>query len=166
MFRLVCCNSPRTGANFRRHQEQGKKDENKTRTRQHSILIPFLFNCYFHSIPPQAVITTMFRSAIARSLFSARAVKPAFTIPARPAAQFALPALSSPLPLPRFYSAAAGLTKPEVQGRIFDVLKNFDKVRCVCAPISPAACCLWAGAGSSALPEHLWRRIMTERTGH
>ncbi|KZZ96940.1 Acyl carrier protein-like protein [Ascosphaera apis ARSEF 7405] len=70
----------------------------------------------------------MFRSAIARSLFSARAVKPAFTIPARPAAQFALPALSSPLPLPRFYSAAAGLTKPEVQGRIFDVLKNFDKV--------------------------------------
>lgn len=30
----------------------------------------------------------------------------------------------------RCYSAAAGLSKPEVEGRIVDLLKNFDKVRC------------------------------------
>jgi NADH dehydrogenase (ubiquinone) 1 alpha/beta subcomplex 1, acyl-carrier protein len=29
----------------------------------------------------------------------------------------------------RCYSAAAGLAKPEVEGRIVDLLKNFDKVR-------------------------------------
>ena len=29
----------------------------------------------------------------------------------------------------RFYSAPAGLSKDEVQGRIMDLLKNFDKVR-------------------------------------
>lgn len=29
----------------------------------------------------------------------------------------------------RCYSAAAGLGKPEVEGRIVDLLKNFDKVR-------------------------------------
>jgi NADH dehydrogenase (ubiquinone) 1 alpha/beta subcomplex 1 len=29
----------------------------------------------------------------------------------------------------RCYSASAGLTKEEVQGRIMDLLKNFDKVR-------------------------------------
>ena len=28
----------------------------------------------------------------------------------------------------RCYSAAAGLQKPEVEGRIVDLLKNFDKV--------------------------------------
>ncbi|MCJ1446074.1 MAG: Acyl carrier protein, mitochondrial [Stictis urceolatum] len=28
----------------------------------------------------------------------------------------------------RFYSAPAGLAKPEVEGRIMDILKNFDKV--------------------------------------
>ncbi|KIV96427.1 Acyl carrier protein, mitochondrial [Exophiala mesophila] len=32
------------------------------------------------------------------------------------------------VPSVRCYSASAGLTKDEVQGRIFDVLKNFDKV--------------------------------------
>jgi len=37
------------------------------------------------------------------------------------------------IPTPRFtgiryYSAPAGLSKPEVEGRIMDLLKNFDKV--------------------------------------
>ncbi|KAI5292448.1 hypothetical protein KEM52_006350 [Ascosphaera acerosa] len=79
----------------------------------------------------------MFRSAVARSLLSARAATAATA--AAPAARPALFRLAAPaarptavtaLPLPRWYSAAAGLTKPEVQGRIFDVLKNFDKVAC------------------------------------
>ena len=38
----------------------------------------------------------------------------------------------------RCYSAPAGLAKPEVEGRIIDLLKNFDKVRIfVCAPYTP-----------------------------
>ena len=46
---------------------------------------------------------------------------------------FALAASRTP-PAPKFqcarwYSAPAGLSKPEVEGRIMDLLKNFDKVR-------------------------------------
>ena len=33
------------------------------------------------------------------------------------------------VPSIRFYSAHAGLSQDEVQGRILDLLKNFDKVR-------------------------------------
>jgi NADH dehydrogenase (ubiquinone) 1 alpha/beta subcomplex 1 len=32
----------------------------------------------------------------------------------------------------RCYSAAAGLQKPEIEGRIVDLLKNFDKARSPC----------------------------------
>jgi NADH dehydrogenase (ubiquinone) 1 alpha/beta subcomplex 1, acyl-carrier protein len=34
-----------------------------------------------------------------------------------------------PRPHLRHYSAPTGLAKPEVEGRILDILKNFDKVR-------------------------------------
>lgn len=73
----------------------------------------------------------MFRSAVVRSLRAAsmpRAVRtPAsFQIRSAPVAQFT----------PRFayqgvrlYSAPAGLNKEEVEGRIVNLLKNFDKVR-------------------------------------
>lgn len=71
----------------------------------------------------------MFRSAVVRSLRASvpRAVRaPAtFQIRSAPAAQFA----------PRFafqgvrlYSAPAGLNKEEAEGRIVNLLKNFDKV--------------------------------------
>ena len=72
----------------------------------------------------------MFRSAVVRSLRAAsmpRAVRTpaAFQLPVARPTQFA----------PRFayqgvrlYSAPAGLNKEEVEGRIVNLLKNFDKV--------------------------------------
>lgn len=76
----------------------------------------------------------MFRTAILRSaralprLTAARSA--AITPVTRPSSllrpsQFA-PAAS--IPTFRFYSAPAGLSKSEVEGRIIDLLKNFDKV--------------------------------------
>ncbi|KAK5064497.1 hypothetical protein LTR84_000330 [Exophiala bonariae] len=52
-----------------------------------------------------------FRSQITSSYLQSSQVTPAFAISSI-----------------RCYSASAGLTKPEVQGRIMDLLKNFDKV--------------------------------------
>ncbi|CAL3971822.1 unnamed protein product [Diplocarpon coronariae] len=74
----------------------------------------------------------MFRTALFRSARSAtRQTAQSLRAVARPASQ-------SPLLQSRFapsafhavrcYSAAAGLSKPEVEGRIVDILKNFDKV--------------------------------------
>jgi hypothetical protein len=40
----------------------------------------------------------------------------------------------------RCYSAAAGLSKDEVQGRILDLLKNFDKVRFLLAMLLCFGC--------------------------
>lgn len=53
-----------------------------------------------------------FRSRISSSYLQSSQIAPAFAVPSI-----------------RCYSASAGLTKPEVQGRIMDLLKNFDKVR-------------------------------------
>lgn len=53
-----------------------------------------------------------FRSQITSSYLQSSQITPAFAISSI-----------------RCYSASAGLTKPEVQGRIMDLLKNFDKVR-------------------------------------
>lgn len=44
-------------------------------------------------------------------------------------AQSRTAAPSAMIPSIRFYSAHAGLSQDEVQGRILDLLKNFDKVR-------------------------------------
>lgn len=52
----------------------------------------------------------------------ARYVKPSMYIPSF---QFSSRFAASNL---RHYSAPAGLAKPEVEGRILDILKNFDKV--------------------------------------
>lgn len=74
----------------------------------------------------------MFRSAIVRSLRASvprAAVKtPAsFQIRSSPiAAQFTPSLVSQSI---RFYSAPAGLSKDEIEGRIVNLLKNFDKVR-------------------------------------
>jgi NADH dehydrogenase (ubiquinone) 1 alpha/beta subcomplex 1 len=79
----------------------------------------------------------MFRTALLRSAQSAatQAVRRSGAI-ARPVAapntiistsRFAPSAFQAV----RCYSAAAGLSKTEVEGRIVDLLKNFDKVRCV-----------------------------------
>lgn len=53
-----------------------------------------------------------FRSQLTSSYLQSSQIAPAFAISSI-----------------RCYSASAGLTKPEVQGRIMDLLKNFDKVR-------------------------------------
>ncbi|KIW14932.1 acyl carrier protein [Exophiala spinifera] len=53
----------------------------------------------------------VFRSQITSSLLQSSRVTPSFVLPSI-----------------RCYSAPAGLSKDEVQGRIMDLLKNFDKV--------------------------------------
>lgn len=74
----------------------------------------------------------MFRSAIVRSLRASvprAAVKPSATFQIRSspiAAQFTPSLVSQSI---RFYSAPAGLSKDEIEGRIVNLLKNFDKVR-------------------------------------
>ncbi|KAL4788253.1 acyl carrier protein-like protein [Aspergillus varians] len=75
----------------------------------------------------------MFRSAIVRSLRASvpRAVKPQAAFQIRSAAPVARPAQFAPrsaFQAVRFYSAPAGLGKDEVEGRIVNLLKNFDKV--------------------------------------
>lgn len=52
-----------------------------------------------------------FRSQISTSLLQSSRITPSFVVPSI-----------------RYYSAHAGLSKDEVQGRIMDLLKNFDKV--------------------------------------
>ncbi|KAH6721304.1 acyl carrier protein-like protein [Leptodontidium sp. MPI-SDFR-AT-0119] len=75
----------------------------------------------------------MFRTALLRSARSAthQAAQKSGAI-ARPASQSSLLSQSrfapSAFQAVRCYSAAAGLAKPEVEGRIVDLLKNFDKV--------------------------------------
>ena len=78
----------------------------------------------------------MFRSAIVRSLRASipRAANAArtptpFHIRSSPAARSAQFAPIFSAQSVRLYSAPAGLNKDEVQGRIVNLLKNFDKVR-------------------------------------
>ncbi|KIN00856.1 hypothetical protein OIDMADRAFT_18988 [Oidiodendron maius Zn] len=75
----------------------------------------------------------MFRSAIIKSTRGATAqlaqrsgaiVRPAIPSSFVSRSQFAPSAFQAA----RCYSAASGLQKPEVEGRIVDLLKNFDKV--------------------------------------
>jgi NADH dehydrogenase (ubiquinone) 1 alpha/beta subcomplex 1 len=78
----------------------------------------------------------MFRSAIVRSLRASapRAIKTPAPFQIR----------SSPIAVPQFtpsifqgarlYSAPAGLSKSEAEGRIVNLLKNFDKVRHIVLP--------------------------------
>ncbi|KAF8866111.1 acyl carrier protein-like protein [Acephala macrosclerotiorum] len=75
----------------------------------------------------------MFRTALLRSARSAtsQAVRSSGAI-ARPSLSSSVVTKSRFAPaafqVVRCYSAAAGLSKPEVEGRIVDLLKNFDKV--------------------------------------
>ncbi|KAH7119143.1 acyl carrier protein-like protein [Dendryphion nanum] len=77
----------------------------------------------------------MFRTALLRSARQAVRAAPRIQAPiARPVAQS--PLLQSKQITPSFsfqgvrcYSASAGLSQDEVQGRIMDLLKNFDKVQ-------------------------------------
>ena len=76
----------------------------------------------------------MLRQALARSLRSAVRTAPQRHQPVlRTAAPLAYTTFSRPSRVvqllgARFYSAPAGLLKDEVEGRIMDILKNFDKV--------------------------------------
>lgn len=83
---------------------------------------------------PQTLNTvTMFRSAVVRSLRASvpRAVRTpaAFQIRSFPVARPAQFAPRFAYQGVRLYSAPAGLNKDEVEGRIVNLLKNFDKVR-------------------------------------
>lgn len=72
----------------------------------------------------------MFRTVLLKSARSAasQAVRRAGPI-TRPASAFpTFQYAPSVFNAARCYSAAAGLAKPEVEGRIVDLLKNFDKV--------------------------------------
>jgi NADH dehydrogenase (ubiquinone) 1 alpha/beta subcomplex 1 len=75
----------------------------------------------------------MFRSAVVRSLRASvpRAIKPqaAFQIRSSPVARPAQFAPRFAFQAVRLYSAPASLSKDEVEGRIVNLLKNFDKVR-------------------------------------
>lgn len=73
----------------------------------------------------------MFRSAVLRcarqaSIRASRPITQGVVRPAFSVTRNAAPAAS--IPSLRFYSAHAGLAKDEVEGRILDLLKNFDKV--------------------------------------
>ncbi|KAF2134657.1 acyl carrier protein [Dothidotthia symphoricarpi CBS 119687] len=71
----------------------------------------------------------MFRTALLRSAGSAvRAAPRCQASMARPVARSALTP-SAYFQAARCYSASAGLSQDEVQGRIMDLLKNFDKVQ-------------------------------------
>lgn len=91
----------------------------------------------------------MFRTALLRSARSAtrQAAQKSGAI-ARPASQSSLLSQSrfapSAFQAVRCYSAAAGLAKPEVEGRIVDLLKNFDKVWTVAVDV-------WTSDGELAL---------------
>ncbi|KAL3426307.1 acyl carrier protein [Phlyctema vagabunda] len=86
----------------------------------------------------------MFRTAFLRSARSATATaaRQGASI-ARPIVQRAVVSKSQFAPSAfqavRCYSASSGLAKSEVEGRIVDLLKNFDKVRC--AVKMPEATC-------------------------
>ena len=81
---------------------------------------------------------TMLRTGAVRAFYAATRTQIPRQLPAF-RAQISYPLQHASRSIPSFvvpsvrcYSASAGLTKDEVQGRIFDVLKNFDKVRLSC----------------------------------
>lgn len=101
----------------------------------HRTLISSSFS-QLHANTPHHVQTThkMFRTALLRSARQAIRVAPRCqTSIARPAARSSLFQSKQITPATYFqavrcYSASAGLAKAEVEGRIMDLLKNFDKV--------------------------------------
>lgn len=69
-----------------------------------------------------AVLRCARQASVRASLPISRTIaRPAFSISNNTTRVFAVPSI-------RFYSAHAGLAKDEVEGRILDLLKNFDKV--------------------------------------
>ncbi|TKX21619.1 acyl carrier protein [Elsinoe australis] len=73
----------------------------------------------------------MFRTAVLRCARQAslRASRPATQSIVRPSLSVSRNTVrAAAVPSIRFYSAHAGLSKDEVEGRILDLLKNFDKV--------------------------------------
>lgn len=100
------------------------------------IINPFIHNIsqYTLDLPSQPVNSSiMFRATVARAMRVAARPQTTSLNFARPqVATSLLQSRSVPsfvIPSIRFYSAPAGLSREEVQGRIMDLLKNFDKVR-------------------------------------
>lgn len=83
-------------------------------------------------IPP--LVLKMLRAGAVRALYAATRTQVPRQLPAlrtgiTSSLQSSRVTPSFVLPSIRCYSAPAGLSKDEVQGRIMDLLKNFDKVR-------------------------------------
>lgn len=120
--------------------------ETKLALSSHSSRVVLGISYHFCIPPPIAIVTSsqpfssstttaMFRAAAARALRVA--ARPQFTqqvnlVRPQIAASLLRNSQTTPsllIPSIRFYSAPAGLSREEVQGRIMDLLKNFDKVR-------------------------------------
>lgn len=85
--------------------------------------------------PPLAFTVKMMRTGAVRALYAVTRTQTIRQVPAF-RSQISTSLLQSSRVTPSFvaqsircYSAPAGLSKDEVQGRIMDLLKNFDKVR-------------------------------------
>lgn len=95
-----------------------------------------VLSCPVYSSP--SIPYTMFRTALVRSarcLAQAAPRAQAPTVSRIVPSTFAASRTAAPsamIPSFRCYSAHAGLSQDEVQGRILDLLKNFDKVCCCC----------------------------------
>ena len=103
--------------------------ENQLHSLQHrpssitaSASLLHLYNLQFNMMR-----TAVLRCARQASIRASRPVsqsilRPTLALPSKVGRVAAIPSI-------RFYSAHAGLAKDEVEGRILDLLKNFDKVR-------------------------------------
>lgn len=106
------------------------------------------------SLPHPAIPPTMFRTALLRSARQAIRAAPRCQAPiGRPVARSSLFQAKQITPAARFqavrcYASSSGLSKDEVEGRIMDLLKNFDKVTTVRWDVE-------AMADSEAGPGHL-----------
>ena len=105
---------------------------NFTPTPSINSLLPFPFLCPSRSL----LFDNMMRTVAVRALRAASRA-PVASLRQSPALRTQIPSLlqssqiapSFALPSIRCYSAPSGLSREEVQGRIMDLLKNFDKVR-------------------------------------
>lgn len=107
------------------------KSSGSRKLQQDFIIVRLLINLK-HTTRPSTLLK-MFRTALLRSARSAtsQAVRSSGAI-ARPSLSNSVVTKSRFAPAAfqaaRCYSASAGLSKTEVEGRIVDLLKNFDKV--------------------------------------
>lgn len=99
-----------------------------------NVKVEFLYRIAFPTSCPTLALATMFRTAVLRSARCLAQAAPRTQVPVarslvQSSFQSRVVAPAYAVPSIRSYSAPAGLSQDEVQGRILDLLKNFDKVR-------------------------------------